>query len=96
MKSMQSTEVFDLIKDWVVHHQQHATQTPHDIREETDLISTGLLDSMGFVELLVFIEKETGTQIDLSEIDPGGFTTMRGLCTCILNNGDESSAGDQP
>ena len=35
---------------------------------DTDLIQTGILDSLALVELLAYIEKEFGTEISLDDI----------------------------
>jgi acyl carrier protein len=35
---------------------------------DADLIQTGILDSLALVELLVYIEKEFGTEISLDDI----------------------------
>ena len=47
---------------------------------ETDLIAEGLLDSVDFLELIVFVEQETGQSIDISQVDPNDLTSIAGLC----------------
>ena len=51
-----------------------------EIEPDTDLLTTGILDSMGFVELLIFMETEYGYKIDLLDADPAQFSTIKGLC----------------
>lgn len=46
---------------------------------ETDLIDTGALDSMLFVELLAQIEAEFGIVIGLDEIDANAFRSIRAI-----------------
>jgi len=50
----------------------------------------GLLDSFGFVDLVLFIEQRTGIKIDLADADPSEFTVVKGLCKIVLSsrNGD--------
>jgi acyl carrier protein len=60
---------------------------PAEIADDRDLIADGLLDSVGFIELLLFVERETGYKVDLSDIDPSQFTTLRGLCAVVMGNG---------
>ena len=52
----------------------------------TNLIESGLLDSISFVELIVFMEGQTGCNIDLSDVDPSDFTTAEGLSRIALRN----------
>lgn len=42
---------------------------PSDLRDDTPLISEGLLDSLGLFNLAFWIETETNTPIDLTSID---------------------------
>lgn len=65
------------------------------ISPETNLIESGLLDSFAFVELILFIESLDGCQIDLSDVDPGEFTLVRGLCRIALKNSNRFG-GDGP
>ena len=46
---------------------------------ETNLIQEGVLDSLGFINLLMNLENEFDLDIDFSELDPAEFTTIRGL-----------------
>ncbi len=50
-----------------------------NINDETSLLETGLVDSTGFIELLVPIEEKFKIEIDFSELDPEEFTTISGL-----------------
>jgi len=54
----------------------------------TDLLTAGILDSMGFVDLLMFLETEYGYRIDLTEADPGQFSTIQGLCELAVGGTD--------
>jgi len=56
---------------------------------ETDLLTAGILDSMGFVELLMVMETEYGYRIDLAEADPVQFSTIEGLCDLALSQSDQ-------
>lgn len=49
-----------------------------DIPEpETDILETGIVDSLTFVELLVSIEEEFGIPVDLAELDLEHFRSVR-------------------
>ena len=42
-----------------------------------------VIDSMGFLELLNFLEQRTGTELDLSALDLEDFATLGGLVKSI-------------
>jgi acyl carrier protein len=43
---------------------------------DADLIQTGILDSLALVELLVYIEKEFGTEISLDDVEIEDFCSI--------------------
>lgn len=68
--------------------------TPPDLRiaPTTDLIGESLVDSIGFLELLVALEKDTGKKLDLSEVDE--FTTVAGLWKALAHAAPANAAED--
>jgi len=52
---------------------------------DTDLIETGLLDSMKLVELLVQIEQQFGIRIELEQIEIDDLRSVRGIARMIGN-----------
>jgi acyl carrier protein len=63
------------------------TSVNTEIEPDTDLLTTGILDSMGLVELLIFMESEYGYKIDLIDADPEQFSTIKGLCELASKSG---------
>ena len=43
---------------------------------DTDLLETGILDSLQFVELLLHLEQETGTTISLDDLEIDNFRSI--------------------
>jgi acyl carrier protein len=43
---------------------------------DTDLFEAGLLDSLGFVDLLVHLEREFGTRIALDDLEVDNFRSI--------------------
>ena len=84
MKVVSEEELVDLVKGWLQEHHLDSSTNNVKSTDETDLISTGLIDSFGFVELILFIEKETGYRVDLNGADPEEFTILRGLCNHVM------------
>ena len=56
--------------------------SPAAIRADAPLHSLGL-DSMGFVEILVFIEKTFGLRLIESGLTRESFETIRALASCV-------------
>ena len=84
---MRATSQEDLVVrvlDWVEKNNRNPDETKGKIDKSTDLLSTGVLDSVVFIELIAFIESETGCALDLAEVDPEDFTTAEGLCRFAL------------
>jgi acyl carrier protein len=51
-----------------------------ELNDELDLLRSGLLDSLGFVDLVVELEKRSGREVDLmAAMERPGGSTMGGL-----------------
>lgn len=81
------TELREGVIAWVRGHSLNAEAAARGIGQETDLLGTGLLDSVGFVELVAWTEAQLGREIDLAEADPDEFTTVDGFCRLALRRG---------
>ena len=51
---------------------------------DADLYETGVLDSMAFVELLVFLEKEFEVKVGLNDLEIDNFRTIRKIVKFVL------------
>lgn len=49
------------------------------IDPDFDLIENRVLDSLGFVDFLYFLEQHTGREIALEEVSPEDFRTIRAI-----------------
>ena len=59
---------------------------------DTDLIETGLLDSLALVELLYEIEQEFHVEIPLDELELDDLRTVEAVAATIVTIGAESSS----
>jgi acyl carrier protein len=57
---------------------------------DTDLLATGRLDSVGFVELLVQLEKRFGLRVELDEVEVEHFRSLNTIAAFIA---DRRAAG---
>lgn len=86
MISQSETELINLIVSWVKENKQTNGSANVQITGDTNLLESGLLDSFGFVELILFIENQSGREIDLTDVDPEEFCVVKGLCGIALRN----------
>ncbi len=65
-----------------------ATNAPGDL----DLRGSGMIDSLGFVEIIVQLEEQLGIEIDLEEMDPEQITVLDPLATYIAAQANGNAA----
>ena len=56
---------------------------PELVPDDLDLRTEGLIDSLGFVQLLERLGRQLGTPVDLSELDPAQLTNVGRLARHI-------------
>jgi acyl carrier protein len=56
------------------------------LRNDTPLIESGILDSLGLLSLLVFLEKQFNISVDDYEIIPENFNTINAICAYIRSH----------
>ena len=86
MKPQLEIELDDLITEWVRKNAQINGNGHVELTRHTNLMESGLLDSLAFVELIVFMEGQRGYNIDLTDVDPSEFTSVEGLSRIALRN----------
>lgn len=60
---------------------------------ETDLFETGVLDSLGFVDLLVGLEQEFGITTTVDELELEAFRSIARIADFVLRrNGEDARA----
>lgn len=85
MRTAQEAALAKHITEWVKRGRSTNGVDVPDFSEDTDLIAAGILDSRGFIEMMLEVEQQTGNRIDLNDIDPSEFTTIKGLCRCATS-----------
>jgi acyl carrier protein len=59
---------------------------------DLDLRGSGMIDSLGFVEIIVALEEQLGIEIDLEEMDPEQITVLDPLAAHIAAQAARSAA----
>jgi len=83
---MQENALVASVLKWIREHKLPGNGDAADITEDIDLITNGLLDSMGLIDLLLFVEEETGRSIDLKVVEPKDICVVKNLCRIALEN----------
>lgn len=81
---MTHDQLQQLVVEWIKTNKR--TSNHVEISGDTELLATGILDSFGFLDLIMHIESKAGLQIDLAEADPAEFAVVRGLCNLALKS----------
>ena len=53
---------------------------------DTDLIETGLLDSLLLVDLIMLIESNYGVSVDITQLEFADFQSVENICKFIQRN----------
>lgn len=64
------------LKDALAHYIQENLAPDTAIDDTTALIDKGILDSMGLMQVIMFIEEKTGIRIPDDEVLPDNFQTI--------------------
>jgi len=83
---MSEAQLVDLVINWVRSNHRSENTPNGELSADTDLIASGMLDSFGFIDLIVFIESQSGCRIDLTNVEPSEFCIVKGLCRISLRS----------
>jgi acyl carrier protein len=86
VNSIQENALIASVLNWIKEHKLPGNRHGAGITEDIDLITDGLLDSMGLIDLLLFVEEQTGRSIDLKTVEPGDICVVKNLCRIALGN----------
>jgi acyl carrier protein len=60
--------------------------SPNDLTDDLDLVRSGVLDSLGFVDLIAELENATGKQVDLERaLEHRNATTVANVISLFAN-----------
>ncbi|GIF10080.1 phosphopantetheine-binding protein [Actinoplanes teichomyceticus] len=65
---------------WVQRHRVDRETADTPVTADTDLLALGVLDSLGFVQLMTFLAERSGRTVDLLDLDLDDLATLTTLC----------------
>lgn len=75
-----TTDVRALMHTFLASRLTRLGMSVDDLDDDMDLVRSGLLDSLAFIDLVAAMEQGTGRQVDLERaLEAGEATTVRGL-----------------
>lgn len=86
---MTHSEIHQFVINFLQNFIDNSDFEAQNIAGDFDLMASGLIDSMTFLNLIVEIEDWTGIDLGLEDLDPEQLTKMESLCAHIA-----SKAGD--
>jgi len=85
---MKLNDVEHFLKDYLKERLEMLGIGYGELKPGFDLVQSGLLDSMAFVDMVTAMEKHFGVEIDFeNEVGNSSFTTLKGLTVLFLKYG---------
>lgn len=82
---MDKVAILNDLLQWILDSGKTLTQ----VDREQDLLATGVLDSLGFVKLLTFVEVKYNYRVDLLTADPSNLVTLNGLSSLVVKDHED-------
>jgi acyl carrier protein len=64
---LKEAEIRQKLRDWIV---DRAKEKPDEMADDTPILERGILSSLDVVELILFIERIKGDEVDMEKIQP--------------------------
>jgi acyl carrier protein len=65
--------------------------SPDQVPDDFDLLMSGLIDSLGILELIVEVNERFEIDIDFEELDPEGLTVLGSFSRYVADRADASA-----
>ena len=94
MDTIACQDLVEVVTRWVLQNSPDPRGGAGSITPETDVLASGLLDSLGLMNLVAYIESVARCRIDLQlDVDLTEFSTIRGLCGLAVQSRDGMHQG---
>ncbi len=79
MNMKTNDELARLAVDWIHRNNSETGTTNGEVDRSTNLLAGGVLDSIGFLDLISYVEQESGGRIELLDAELEEIATVDGL-----------------
>jgi acyl carrier protein len=84
MKATQYKEVRDFLQAFLARKLGEQGRTlPDDLTDDYDLLLSGLVDSLGLLEMIAALQHQYGSDIDFESFDPEEISVVGPLCRFV-------------
>ena len=81
--STSSAKVIDRIREYIVENYLYMRQDVH-LSDDDPLLARGIIDSMGVMELIVFLEEEFGVAVGDADITEANLGSLAAIARYVL------------
>ncbi len=89
---MEASLDLENIRKFIVDHIPKARQL--NIQDDDQLLENGLLDSLGILDVVTYLEEEFGISISDDELTPDNFQSIRTMCTYVQQKKNHMKVSD--
>ncbi len=84
MNSVEYDDVRDFLLVFLSRKLEEQGRTlPDDLTDDYDLLLSGLLDSLGLLEMIAALQQQFGSDIDFESLDPEQISIIGPLCRFV-------------
>lgn len=76
------TQVMGIIKDFILNEFLEG-EDPNELTEKTELLTTGILDSLATLKLITYIEEQFEMEIEADEADETHLNTLEDIVSLV-------------
>lgn len=85
-----SNDVIETVRTYIIETYLPG-QDPRALTPSTELISSGILDSLATLDLVSFLEKQYGIELEAHEVDPATLGTLERIAGLVKAKQTESA-----
>jgi acyl carrier protein len=89
VKSVTAADVRLFLTDFVARKSEGRRDSAGDLSDDCDLLLSGLIDSLGLLELVIALGNHFGSELDLEDLDPEEMTIVGPLSRYVAKQLNE-------
>ena len=78
-----SEQIRTFLQQYILEKSAGAKDQPGELADDCDLLLSGMIDSLGLLDLMTAIQRHCQTEIDFEALDPEQLTVVGPLCRYV-------------
>jgi acyl carrier protein len=83
MQEIKSYDVKKAIHEFLANNSTYGKEVLTKLTDDIDLFNSGLINSIGYIELISSLEKQFAVEFDFENTNPEEYATVRGIVDYI-------------